>query len=215
MKYRRYHHKSKKVDIFDILADSIIAASILLGRLIYVIFRFLYRRIKVKRDYQIISTPPAMSYDRGDSYGHSNIVGQSDTISEESRYTLKNSLLTEAEQEFLSVLKQVVGSRYLIESQVPLSGIVKPIDSSEHWTNYHDFNLISRKSIDFVLYDEEFKPHVAIELDDRSHLRWDRIKRDQQINEIMKNVGLKMIRISVSYKYEAEALKEKIFGLNK
>jgi hypothetical protein len=134
-------------------------------------------------------------------------------VKEESRYRLNNGLVTPTEEKFLKVLEGVVGDRYRIVPQVQLSRIMKPVDSNNRFTNYKDFNLIKAKSIDFVLYDKDLiKPHVAIELDDRSHGRYDRIKRDEFVNKIMEEVGLKLIRIPVSYNYDLEWLRREIFN---
>lgn len=128
-----------------------------------------------------------------------------------SRYNLNGSLLTPAEQEFLKVLEEAVGEEYRITPQVPLSGIVSPKDSNKHFTNYRDFNKISAKKIDFVLYNKEtWAPVLAIELDDRSHLRWDRIQRDMFVNELMEGVGLAILHIPVNYSYDVEELKIRI-----
>lgn len=137
--------------------------------------------------------------------------GQNREMDNGDRYTLKKSLLTDTEKEFLRILKEVVGDSFYIESQVPLSGIIKPVDSRGNFTNYRDFNQIRAKSIDFVLYDKEYQAHLAIELDDRSHLRWDRIKRDQFLDNVMKSVGLRIIHVPVSYKYDIAGLRSQIF----
>jgi hypothetical protein len=131
---------------------------------------------------------------------------------EEKRYELKTSLLTPTEKDFLHILEQVVEDKYIITPQVPLSGLVKILDSNKNWTNYKDFNQIKAKTIDFVLYDKEYKPQLCIELDDYSHKRWDRIKRDAFINDLMKSVGLRIIHIHPAYLYDTEDLKEQIFS---
>lgn len=137
-----------------------------------------------------------------------NLVNQ-----EGSNYETKD-LLTPAESKFLFVLEQAVGGRYEIGKQVQLSRIVTPKDSDKNFTSYHYFNKIKAKSIDFVLFDKtkNYKPYLCIELDDRSHLRWDRIKRDDFVNEIMKNVGIRIIHIPVRYFYDIEKLKRQIFS---
>jgi hypothetical protein len=132
--------------------------------------------------------------------------------SQESRYGLRQSLLTPSEQNFLGALEQVVGDQYRIECQVQLSRIVTPLDSNEHFTNYRDFNQIKAKSIDFVLYDRNYKPYLCIELDDRTHLRWDRMKRDAFVNQVMKDVGLPIIHIPAAYSYNLDKLGREIFA---
>ena len=126
------------------------------------------------------------------------------------RYTLRPTLLTPAEQNFLDVLTKVVDGRYIIENQVQLSRIVTPIDSNRNYVNYGDFNRIKAKSIDFVLYDNSYRPILCIELDDRSHLRWDRVKRDLLVNEVMNGVGLPILHVPASYSYNLIELKDNI-----
>lgn len=130
---------------------------------------------------------------------------------EEGRYRLNKSLVSDAEKEFLKTLEQAVEGKYRIVPQVPLSGIVSPKDSNYHYTNYRDFNKISAKKIDFVLYDtDNWTPRLAIELDDRSHLRWDRMQRDAFVNELMEGVGLAILHVRTSDGYNLVELKEEI-----
>lgn len=130
----------------------------------------------------------------------------------ENKYKLNQGLVTPTEEAFMKVLEEVVGDKYRIIPQVQLSRIMKPIDSNSHFTNYHDFNLIKAKSIDFVLYDKDLiHPYLAIELDDYSHNRADRIKRDEFVNRVMEEVGLRLIRIPVAQSYDLENLKTHLF----
>lgn len=158
----------------------------------------------------VTSAPAPMSAPEAITQNIPQVVAETPQTTE-SRYNLNDSLVTEAEQEFLKALEQAVGGRYRIVPQVPLSGIVKPKDSNYHYTNYHDFNRISAKKIDFVLYDKEnWTPRLAIELDDRSHLRWDRMKRDVFVNELMEGVGLPILHVPTSYSYDQEGLRLEI-----
>jgi hypothetical protein len=133
----------------------------------------------------------------------------------ESRYSLKQALLTPSERNFLDVLRRAVGYQYIIESQVPLSGIVTPIDSNKGFVNYHDFNQIKAKSVDFVLYNKDFSPFLCIELDDLSHLQWNRVKRDAFVDGIMNSVGLRIIHIRAAHSYNLENLRAQIFNITK
>lgn len=137
---------------------------------------------------------------------------QNSADQEESNYAVKN-FLTPAESEFLLVLEKVIGDRYEIEKQVQLSRIATPKDSNKNFTNYHYFNKIKAKSIDFVLFDKtkNYKPYLCIELDDHSHLRWDRIKRDEFVNGVMKDINLRIIHVPVRRFYNTEKLRQLIF----
>jgi Protein of unknown function (DUF2726) len=144
------------------------------------------------------------------SQGLTHVVGFLHIMINQERYTLRQSLLTPTEKAFLVVLEQIVGDRFHIELQVQLSHIVAPLDANKHFVNYHDFNRIKAKSIDFVLYDKDYKPYLAIELDDYTHLRADRVERDNFVDEVMKSVGLNIIHIPVAYSYDIQYLTKQI-----
>lgn len=206
MTRNRKYYRSKRQSPLDTFLDELFDFIVFI---VVKLFRYCWKLIKntrgIRPNLKLNIEAPSVS-NMNNSLADDNKVNAS-----ESRYVLKESLVTNAEKEFLKVLETIVGNSYRIESQVPLSGIVKPIDSNDHWTNYRDFNPIKSKSIDFVLYDKDYRPYLAIELDDRSHSRWDRIKRDQIVNEIMKSVGLRIIHVPVSYNYDFQNLKKMIF----
>lgn len=129
------------------------------------------------------------------------------------KYDLKPNLLTPPEISFSKVLQEVAGNRYQIVPQVQLSRIVNVHNSNSHYTNYHDFNLIKAKSIDFVLFDNNV-PKVAIELDDNTHSLPERIKRDEFVNKVMAEIGLPIIHVPRSSIYDKEKLASQIFSTN-
>ncbi|MES2315034.1 MAG: DUF2726 domain-containing protein [Patescibacteria group bacterium] len=202
------YYRGKNAGPLDIFFDALIS---LIFTILISFFRYCWKLFKNRNN-----TRPNLKLSRATTITPTSSISpqQNTEVATESRYILKESLVTNAEKEFLKILENIVGNTYHIESQVPLSGIVKPIDSNEHWTNYRDFNLIKAKSIDFVLYDKAYKPYLAIELDDRSHSRWDRIKRDQIVNEIMKGVGLRILHVPVSHSYDSNNLGKEIFISN-
>lgn len=131
---------------------------------------------------------------------------------EEQKYDLKPNLLTPTEEIFYKILKEVVGDTYQIIPQVQLLKLMTVRDSNYNYTNYADLNQINKKSVDFVLYDQELKAYMAIELDDYTHSQEDRIRRDEWVNKIMKQIGLPLLHIPVSHAYNIEKLKEDIFN---
>lgn len=207
---RRYRRYKRNPAPLDMLFDVIFGVAVLLGTLLFKLFKGLwhsrYKFPRLKINQNIHQTVPMPS-----NVGTSQPIIKAEDVVEQ-RYGLRDSLLTPTEKAFLVILQQIVGDKYHIELQVQLSRIVSPLDSNAHFTNYHDFNKISAKSIDFVLYDKEYKPYLAIELDDRSHFRWDRIKRDSFVNDVMKSVSLRIIHVPVSYSYDLERLRTEILG---
>jgi hypothetical protein len=207
-KYRKYRSYDNQPSPFEMLVEGIVE---IIAWLIYFLAKLIFKLIQKilrafvgdrKGFFKVNDVSPQ-------AYVPETPVVTSDNVYK--RYCLRQSLITPAEKGFLNVLEQVVGDRYVIESQVQLSRIVTPLDSSKNFTNYRDFNQIKAKSIDFVLYNKDYRPYLCIELDDRSHLQWGRIKRDMFVDEVMKDVGLRIIHIRVAYSYDLENLKRQIF----
>ena len=70
---------------------------------------------------------------------------------------------------------------------------------------------ISSKHIDFVLYDRgTFEIKLAIELDDSSHQKSDRQKRDQFVNESFRAAQVPLLRVPTSSRYDVNELRHEI-----
>ena len=109
-------------------------------------------------------------------------------------YTLKDELLSKPEREIYNLLLRNFGKEYAIFPQVQLSKFLDEKIKGQSWKYalYH----INSKSVDYVIcHHNTSKPLVAIELDDRSHQRKDRIDRDKEVERILESVGLPLIRI--------------------
>ena len=73
------------------------------------------------------------------------------------------------------------------------------------------FNRIQSKHIDFVLCDRnDIKPILAIELDDSSHRRADRIARDEFVDNALAQAGLPLLRVPVRANYDPAELRNQI-----
>jgi hypothetical protein len=177
---------NKTPGIIEMILTIIVALFILLAKSSYRLMRYLF----VKSNH------------------HNNGLYQVKPVANLDKYELRECLLTPAEKDFLSVLEQIVGDRYIIEKQVPVSRIINTQETDSH--SY--FNRIKAKSIDFVLFNKDYSPYLCIELDDNSHLRWDRIKRDVFIDDLLKSVGLRIIHVRVAYSYDGNKLSSQIFN---
>lgn len=135
-----------------------------------------------------------------------NKRGRSD--SEALPYKKKEYLMTKAEREFFDVLERVVTGRYYIVPQVKISNIAF-VSSGKNRQAY--LNKIDRKTIDFVLFDKQFSPIIAIELDDSSHDNEDRKIRDGFVDKIMETIGLKIVHVKTASTYNLEELNDLIF----
>ena len=124
-------------------------------------------------------------------------------------YVKKEYLLTKAERAFFDALLPIVSSKCHLFSMVRLADLVYIRKGTEKRQSH--FNRIQSKHIDFVLCCRtHVKPILAIELDDSSHQRPDRIKRDQFVDKALEDAGLPLLRIKVRAGYDPEELKQKI-----
>jgi len=119
-------------------------------------------------------------------------------------------LLTPAELSFFHVLERLVVPRYRVSSKVRLADL---FDVKRLPGHRAALNKIIAKHVDFVVCEPATsKVLVAIELDDRSHEREDRIERDHFVNELFASNGLPLLRIPVEWSYNPVALRAKLVG---
>ena len=118
-------------------------------------------------------------------------------------YERVNSILTPAEQHFYKVLSSALQGRALIMAKVRIADLIKVRRSVSRKNFWRHFSQISQKHIDFVLIDPKtFTTLCLIELDDKSHARVARIKRDKFVNQIMGQTGLPLHRIPIRRRYD-------------
>lgn len=125
------------------------------------------------------------------------------------QYIRKQFFMTKAEHEFFDALMTAVGDRFYIFTQVHLPTLLDHKVKGQSWVGA--FSHINRKSVDFVLCDKEYiSPKLAIELDDKSHERPDRIERDREVERMLKEAGFPLLRIENHHSYNPTELVEKI-----
>ncbi len=126
-----------------------------------------------------------------------------------SPYKKSKNLLTKTEADFYVFLKAAVNNDFHINKMTRMCDLVdvdKRLRSKEYMSY---FRSISQYHIDFTLCDPfTFKPLVCIELDDPSHERADRIKRDKKVNKIFADINLPLLRIKTERTYNVENLRK-------
>lgn len=101
-------------------------------------------------------------------------------------YEKRLSVMTEAEKKYFLQLQQQYGNEYYIFPQINLDKLVNVTDKNDY---YRYFNKINRKSVDFVLVDKMTLNTIqVIELDDWTHQKQSRKKRDIFVGEIFKKI---------------------------
>lgn len=123
-------------------------------------------------------------------------------------YFARRTLLTKAELKFYHVLKAVCANKYDISCKVRLGDIINCNDY--HWHKGYG-PKISAKHIDFVLHHPDTSAiMLCIELDDKSHQRPERIKRDQFIDAALKAADVKILHVPVTRGYDMAGLEKDI-----
>lgn len=119
-------------------------------------------------------------------------------------YRKKEYLLTTTELKFYKLLKSITDKLdYTLFVQVPLYELIE-------YKDYKDFNKIKSKSIDFVITEKNCKIKICVELDDKTHNNAKRVERDNFINKLFEDIGIKLIRIPVQNFYNLEEIEKKI-----
>ncbi len=100
-------------------------------------------------------------------------------------YQQKEFLVTYVENDFFKVLVKAVGNKYYVFPQIHLSSIVDhKVPNGQSWQGA--LSKIQRKSVDYVLCEkEQLRAVLAIELDDKTHNRADRVARDEFVERVL------------------------------
>ena len=127
------------------------------------------------------------------------------------RYKRKDFLMSRAEHEFFDVLTEVIGSQYCVFPQIHLSTILNHKIVGQNWKGA--FSHINQKSIDFVICDKAYiKPLLAIELDDRTHESENRMERDEEVEKILNDAGLFLLRVRNNGNFNKEEIRHLVLG---
>ena len=101
-------------------------------------------------------------------------------------------LLTKNEYYFFKKLKDITDEKNLqILAKIRLADLVEVNQGTKDWNKY--FNRIKSKHIDFAIADN-MKIIALIELDDSSHEKDNRVKRDDFVNNVLSTSGYTIIR---------------------
>jgi Protein of unknown function (DUF2726) len=124
-------------------------------------------------------------------------------------YKSRGRIMTNAEAKFFRVLQKAVQDDFLIFAMVRIADLLV-VDEGIHNRRGWIGRILS-KHVDFVLCDPgTLEPKAAIELDDRSHERADRIERDEFVEHAFESARLPLVRIKVAGSYESRSLRQVI-----
>lgn len=135
------------------------------------------------------------------------------TPAETAKYEAEPSLLTPTERSFFGVLHQAIGPEYYICPKVRLADIIRPAKQSSRSGWQTAFNRISGKHVDFVICNPADLGIVGvIELDDRTHRRFERGFRDSTVDVVLSAAGVQVIRIRASEFYSQVEVRSRVLS---
>ena len=125
-------------------------------------------------------------------------------------YKRVENIFTASERKFFAHLQQAIGKDFYIFAKVRVADVLLPQDSEKkgHWRGA--FNRVACKHFDYVLCDTALNIIAAIELDDPSHQRPDRMERDRFIEWACKSAGVPLVRVKTAKEYDIKGLRKTI-----
>ncbi len=138
---------------------------------------------------------------------------------DEDNYESKETLNSPAEQNFQGVLEDVLDQRlYTLNGKTRLADILKVKNGIHQNREQSAFNRIKSKHVDFVITEKHSSRIVGvIELDDRSHQREDRRKRDKLVDQWLKGAGIPILHYPCRRDYSFVDLQRaltEVFGIS-
>lgn len=117
--------------------------------------------------------------------------------------------MTPAERECFTALIAEMGLDYHFFPQIHLDAIVMPQESSRN--RFYAFRHINQKSVDFIACSKtNLSPLFAIELDDKTHSQRRRIERDKEVERILNDAGIPLIRIQNRGRFDPQELASQV-----
>lgn len=139
---------------------------------------------------------------RGDEYPLTNYY----------EYDAHKNLMSIAELSFFHALNKAVGDEYLIFAKVRIADVLKPKKNLYHRSEWQRaFNLISSKHFDFVLCDPKSLAIIkVVELNDSSHQKPERIRRDNLVYTACISADLSILMIDAKRSYSIDSLRAQV-----
>lgn len=126
-------------------------------------------------------------------------------------YEAQRFLFTPAELSFYGVLLSAVSDRYAVFGKVRMGDVLKVLPRLGTKNAMIARSKIQQKHLDFVLCKKDTLEVVCcIELNDRSHERPDRVKRDNFVRAACKQANVVLVEFQVKHTYSNTIILEQI-----
>ena len=118
-------------------------------------------------------------------------------------YIRADCLFSKAEANFYFALKGAVQDRYIVFGKVRVADIITIKSGLSPKARMSALGRIAQKHLDYVLvHPVTLAPICAIELNDKTHNREDRSKRDQMLSRIFEKTEIPIIWVKTACSYD-------------
>lgn len=118
-------------------------------------------------------------------------------------YDAKARLMSNAERDFYHAIFASLPEGYHVFPQVNLATFITRTDDAR----YH--NELFR-NVDFLITDSAYRPRFVIEINDQTHLNYDRKERDEKVRKICEEAGVPILKLWTSYGVNVGYIKGRI-----
>lgn len=126
-------------------------------------------------------------------------------------FEARTPLFSPAERSFYGVLEQALGSDYRVLGKVRLGDIVKPAKGLSNSKRTTANNKLHQKHVDFVICNANDLSVVGVvELDDQSHGREDRAKRDEFVDQALTGAKIPVVHIAAKNGYALPEIRARL-----
>jgi hypothetical protein len=126
-------------------------------------------------------------------------------------FLLNTSLLSSGNRAFYEVLVTVLPPTMVVFAEVSLGALFEPKRGTGRQGAR---NRVNQKTVDFVVCERAtMRPLCAIEVDDRTHARANRIARDDCVNALFDFHRLPLVRIPGAMRYSPADVRQQLARL--
>lgn len=104
----------------------------------------------------------------------------------ENLYVMRPSLMSDIEQVYYKILTQILSGDYYVFPQINLVAFIEKTDGSKYRNELF-------RNVDFLVTNKYYKPVMAIEINDKTHLQQDRIDRDNKVKSILSDAKIPLV----------------------
>lgn len=123
----------------------------------------------------------------------------------------KKRIMSTSEIKFYNLLKDVLEGNYIIWPQVNLAAVVDKNPHYHYSNNYRKFQNELFRNVDFGIFDKDtFELKLLIELNDQSHNKPNRKKRDEKVKLLCNKCGYNLITFWLNKPNEPSYVKNRI-----